>query len=577
MHAHDPSAYRGLDAPTRPRAGIVVALVIAFLVSTAAAYLGSAKVFEGQAASVAQSQHALYLRSLNEAIEQHQHLPFVLSRNPEIAQRLAEGDARRLNPMLEAFAEASGLEAIYVMDLDGYALAASNFATPASFLGQNYGFRPYFKGAAQGTRSDYFAIGATTGRPGYFVAEPLRAKDGVLIGVIAIKVDISELQHSWEERGEHVLATNADGIVVLSSNPAWLYRSIAALDPTHRAEIRQSRQFGSEPLQPLGWTDRAEGRVDLDGQGYRVTSGKTDLLRWSVHYLTPEDVFLRQTLLATGALSALIAVVIGFAAFLRSRRIVAALALSQEHRRELVAANAELIRARDELAQSSKLAALGQLAASVTHELGQPISALKNHLLAAEIGNEITSKDTLGSLRRLADRMEGITKQLKFFARPSREEKKETDLATVIDEALALVAHDLLACGVTVRSPAIDAPLTVMGNQLQLEQAMVNLLRNALEAAKDRDGREITIDCVPDGDDLRLRIADPGPGLEGRSLEMLKEPFFSTRSSGDGMGLGLAITAEIVRAHGGVMSAWDAEGGGAVFEISLPQAGRGRK
>lgn len=559
-----------LQVPNRMRPGVLVALVLIFLIATAGTYIGAFRLFETQAVSVARSQHTLYLRSLNEAIKQHQHLPFVLAQNPDIASRVSYRDADTLNTMLQDLAEASGLEAVYVLALNGVVVAASNFDSPASFLGQNYGFRPYFQGAVGGAHSDYFAIGATTGRPGYFVAEPLRAATGDLIGVVAIKLDVSELQTAWEERGEHVLATNKDGIVVLSSNPAWLYRTIEDLNAARRSEIVASRQFGNEPLETLSWEPVKGNRVRLSDETYLITSGPTDLLEWSVHYLTPEATFMRQTLVVTGVLGALIAVLIGFAAFLRSRRIEAALALSQVHRNELVAANERLISAQDELAQSSKLAALGQLAASVTHELGQPISALKNHLFAAEIGNEITSRETLGSLHRLVARMEAITKQLRFFAQRRDDEKLPTDIATVVTEAFDLVRHDLASAQIAVDWTPPETPLKVEGNQLQLEQAMVNLLRNALEASKETDRASLSVTCERVGATARVSVSDSGPGLGGRSLETLQEPFFSTRSSGDGMGLGLAITADIVHAHGGTLSAKDLPDGGARFELTLP-------
>lgn len=563
------------EVPQNMRAGVLIALFLTFIGATAGTYIGALQVFEGQAASFARSQHALYLRSLNEAVGQHQHLPFVIAQNPVIADRMATGDTDRLNEMLRSFAEAAELEAIYVMGLDGRVVAASNHAEPTTFVGQNYGFRPYFQGALRGEHSDYFAIGATTGRPGYFVAEPLRDEEGGLIGVIAIKLDVSELQQSWEERGEYVLATNSDGIVVLASNPAWLYRTISEPGDERRSEIKESRQFGAEPLTPMDWVAKSDGRILLLGEIFVGTSGNTDLLRWTVHYLTPESMVLRQTLIATGVLGALIAVLIGFAAFIRSRRIEAALALSQRHRKELLAANEQLVNAQDELARNSKLAALGHLAASVTHELGQPISALKSHLFAAEIGNEITSQETLGSLHRLVDRMERITKQLRFFARRSDDEFTSMDIGTVVSEAIALMQHDFDAAEAKVRWIPPEVPCRVTGNQLQLEQVMVNLLRNALDASLGEDQAEITLHCRRAKGDVIIAVADGGRGLGGRTIETLQEPFFTTRSSGDGMGLGLAITAEIIRAHGGSLSARDGTERGAVFEITLPETREG--
>ena len=405
------------------------------------------------------------------------------------------------------------------------------------------------------------------------MAEPLYASTGDIVGAVAIKLDISELQMSWQNRGEVVLAVNPDGIVVISSYPEWLYQSVTPLEQARRASIIESRQFGTKPIDPLAWIDKDDGRVELQGQRYLLTSGKTELVDWTVHYLTREAYIRQQTLLATAVLGAFIAGLIGFSVFLRSQRIRAALTVSQIQRQELEDANTQLLSAQEELARSSKLAALGQLAASVTHELGQPISALKNHLFAAEIGNEITSPETLSNLRRLVDRMESISKQLRFFAGKGGDQYTETDMASVIDVALGLVRHDLDAADVILDWTKPVKPCLVLGNRLQLEQVMVNLLRNALNAVKDHSPAQIDITCLAQRNCVAVTVSDNGSGLQGQALETLQEPFYSTRSSGEGMGLGLAITTEIVRAHGGDVSADDRPGGGASFTVSVPIKG----
>ena len=553
--------------PDRIRARVVCILLVTAAVAVTVAYFGAQRLFEAQAISVAQSQHALYLRSLNEALKKHQHLPFILGENPSLLASLAEEQTPTLNEELERFAEASGLEAIYLMTLSGDVVAASNHNLPSSFIGQNYGFRPYFQRAVSGVRSDYFAIGVTTGRPGYFVAEPLVSETGDVGGVLAIKLDVSELQASWEERGEAVLATNEDGIVVLSSNPSWLYHTLDDLEPARQAEIRASRQFGEKELPPLDWATAGQDKVSLAGQSYYLTTGPTEIVDWRVTYLSSATAVARQTWLATAVLGFFIAMLIGFSVFLRSRRIQAALEVSQLQQRELVQINARLVKAKEDLERSSKLAALGQLAASVTHELGQPISALKSHLFAAEIGGEITSRATLDNLRRLAERMEATTRQLGFFARRGGEDWASCDVASIVKEALGLMAHDLEEVDVIWEPPA--QALVTTGNQLQLEQAMINLLRNAAMAVSEESTPRIAISCAAKDDRISVRVEDNGPGLGGTTLSTLEEPFYSTRSSGEGMGLGLAITSEIIRAHGGQFRAVDLPQGGAAFEVTL--------
>ena len=143
-------------------------------------------------------------------------------------------------------------------------------------MGQNYGFRPYFRDALKGARSDYFAIGATSGRPGYFVAEPVSGAGGTAQGVVAIKLDVSELQQSWESDSETVVAVDANNIVVLASNPDWLYRPISDLTSQLRGTILESRQFGAEPLDPLVWNVQDSNQATVEGSSYLISSGKSD-------------------------------------------------------------------------------------------------------------------------------------------------------------------------------------------------------------------------------------------------------------------------------------------------------------
>ena len=556
--------------PTRMRPRILAILLATVLLLTALTFVGAQRYFSRQALEEAQSQLLLYVRSLNDALNQHQHLPFILAQNPAIVRGVTHGETGALNEILRSFSTAAELEAIYLMGLDGTVVASSNAGQPGSFLGQNYGFRPYFRDAAAGKRSDYFAIGATTGRPGYFVAEPMRAASGDIVGVAAIKLDTSELQAAWEARAETVLAVNPDGIVVLSARPEWLYLDIGQMTPERLRDVTASRQFGNLPLTALDWSPAGSTRVVVEGERFVLASNAARWRGWTVHYLLPEALVQRQTLLATAFMGTLIAVLIGFATFLRSQRIAMALQASQKHRRELIETNARLIAAQQELARTSKLAALGQLAASVTHELGQPISALKNHLAAAEIGDEIRSPQTAGNLRRLAERMETTLSQLRHFARAPGTKATVVDLSTTLREAVALMRHEFSGAEVTLRAPGNTGPKLVRGRQIALEQALVNLLKNALQATDSQGGPSVEVGLTTEKDQHVVTVADTGAGLNGKSLADLQEPFFSTKPSGVGMGLGLAITADIVREHGGSMTARNADEGGAVFAIRLP-------
>lgn len=557
----------------RMRKSIVGVLIVTVLLATVSIYFASNRYFTRQETQAASSQMAFYLRELNDVLGQHQHLPFVLARNPRYFDDSNPNDVvAGINAQLSQLAEEAGLEAIYVMDVNGVVLAASNAGLPNSFMGQNYGFRPYFQEALAGKRSDYFAIGATSGRPGYFLAEPAILASGTQRGVIAIKLDVSELQRSWVNDSEVVIAVNGDEIVVLASNPAWLYRPLGELPLSVRDRILDSRQFGDQSLAPLAWAAKGTGRAGFEGQDYIVAQGAADWRGWTVHYLQPQAAVTRQTLIATGVFGSFIALLIGFATFLRSLRIETAYATSERQREALIETNQQLEQAQSELARSAKLAALGHLAASVTHELGQPISAFRNHLAAAEIGGEITSPKTASSLNRLVDRMEAITLQFRYFARGKPDRKTDVLLADVLKESANLLRGEIDAAGIALQITQQTRDIFVQGNKIQLEQVMTNLLKNAVHAVAKMDQPAIAVDVQAQGNTVEIRVRDNGSGLSGASLKDLQEPFFSTKPSGVGMGLGLAITTEVLRDHRGALTVEPSDTG-AVFVVTLPIQG----
>ncbi len=242
------------------------------------------------------------------------------------------------------------------------------------------------------------------------------------------------------------------------------------------------------------------------------------------------------------------------------------LAIEIEERRT---AERRLKRTQDELERAGRLAALGQLSASVTHELGQPIAAMRNHLVAAEIGQS-SGAGLVGKIGGLVERMEGITRQLKFFAGGDKQDFEDVDLGVAMRAAIALVAPNIEAADVTVDLDLPDLPVLIRGSRLRVEQVMTNILRNAVDATEDSEPRLVEVRIGSRQDIAWFDIKDSGHGLGQATLAELQEPFVSTRESGRGMGLGLAISTDIVQDHGGVMTARNAKRGGAVFRVEFP-------
>ncbi len=565
-----------LARPQRKRVtAILVIVTIAMIVSL---FFAATSYFRSEETTEAANRLSLYTRSLNDTLERFQYLPFVLSQDPLVVSGVtvgAQGEKpSELNTRLAEFANVSNLEAIYLMNLSGSVIASSNYNLPQSFMGQNYAFRPYFQNALSGNRGEFFGVGATTGRPGYFVSEPVFQNDKI-IGVIAIKIDMSELQLLWEQGGENVFVSNGDGIVVLSSTPSWLYRTLQPLSQEEIAAIAINRQFIGKELVSLDWATKGDDVASLDGANFVYAKEAINRLDWTVHYLLNETRIYERAALTTVIFGSVLAVFLVFATFMRSARIRSALSISQSDRAQLLKANHELKTTQEQLSRTSKLAALGQLSASVTHELGQPISALRNHLTAAEISGELKPGHTLEKLTRVIDRMDNITKQLRFFTRPISTQRQEDqmqniDLRDVIKGALDLVEHTLKSACVVVDYPANETPVYVTGNRLRLEQVVVNLLTNSVTAMEDSPAKKLEISLVEHGNKVDILVRDSGSGFGDRNIAKLQEPFHTTRASGNGMGLGLSIATEIIREHNGAITAQNLNEGGAEFIISLP-------
>ncbi len=557
---------------------------ICFILAIALFFL-SLSYFRSEEVQRAQNRASLYRSTLLGELERFQHLPFILAQDPFVIAGARGENREGLNKRLKEFALRANLDAIYLMDVNGLTVAASNYDAKKTFLGQNYGFRPYFKNALLGRRGEFFGIGATTSLPGYFIAERVNDENGEALGVIAIKLDLSDLAKAWKEGGENVFVANSDGVIVLSSNEDWRYRTLAPISEQRRKEIEAERQFANEALTPLDWENLEANIVQLNSKKYIYAKSPVSRLGWSLYFLADERRVLERSWFTVIGLAIIASILLTLAVFLRSERIRQALNASQKDREQLRkinkklaqeieerrAAERRLEKAQSELARNSKLAALGQLSASVTHELGQPIAALQNYLAAAELDtNKKERSESIKNMRGIVSRMVNITKQLRFFAKPGDNIMEIIDLRDVFEGVDILVAPDIKAANIKLKLNKSEDPIWIKANRLRLEQILVNLIRNSIAAMQDCSCREIEVIFESDSKYGIMSVRDSGHGLGQNSIEQLKEPFHTTRASGDGMGLGLAISAAIVKEHEGIFSAENIEGGGAIFIVKIP-------
>ena len=555
----------------------LVSAILAALAILSGSYLVGVDVFSAVEDEKSQAKLELYKTTIENELTRLEHLPAFLADDPATRLALHGGGRGEFDADLREISNSAKAEAIYVMDQGGMTIAASNYLNQQTFLGKNYSFRPYFQEAIRGNESTFFAIGATTSRPGYFLAAPVFEGTGVL-GVVAIKLDLTALNKVLETTSDNILVTNADDVVVLSSNDAWRYKTISSITQDRLDEIAEERQFGTETLDRLDWQVNGRVLTGLDGQTFVVSTAQLNRNVWTLRYLADYAIVRERALSVVASVAVVLVLFALVFMFWRAARVRKALSASQSDRRRLQREITERRKAEQglkdaqmELRKSSKMAALGQLSASVTHELGQPISAMKNHIAAEEISNSAPSP-VLQHLSGIVDRMERTTQQLRSFSTIDDGVFEPVSLDRVVSSAVSMMHHDLLNEGVSLQTQVGGKAIKVNGSQQKLEQVLINLMRNSAKAMQDREEKELTVTLSTKNNDAVLSVRDTGTGLLGQSLDQLVEPFHTTRSSGEGMGLGLAISASIVEEHHGKLEADDRPDGGAEFRIILPLA-----
>ncbi len=588
-------------------------LVCAVLLT--ALFMGAGAAAERQALGdlerQAQTSAALHAAVLRSELDKHRSLPFVLAQDPDVAEVLSAPRPQRtvaLNRKLETLSGGTRAAVIYVLDASGKTIAASNWRQPTSFVGSVYSFRPYFRDAMQGHTAELFALGTVSRRPGLFMSRRIEGPAGPL-GVVVVKVEFEALEADWSS-AEPAFAADRNGVIVVTSVAPWRFHTLAALPASHKEQIRAEHQFGGAPLTVLPTSPAmTAGRTPvlttarLPGQTsarFMAASAELGAGGWRVFTLTPTGAALQTAVAAARAVALLAGLVVCgvAAAILRWRGQASVRAARQEAARlELEArveertaalkntnqrlrveiderrrAEAHVQLMQDELVQSNKLATLGQIAAGVAHEINQPVAAIRTYADNAgaflERADKETARKNLVLIAGLTDRIGLITDELRAFARKTNAPAAPVVVREAVDGALLLTGARIRQQGVDIVRSVDAEALRVLAERFRLEQVLVNLLQNALEALEDTPDPKIEIQVETRRNQARIVIADNGPGLSPEAARTLFTPFATTKARG--LGLGLVISRDIVAEFGGELSF--EPGPGARFVISLPRA-----
>ncbi|MBD8199936.1 sensor histidine kinase [Pseudomonas viridiflava] len=536
----------------------------------------------------ANSQLALYANTLHTLIERYRALPSVLALDPEIRTALSgpvtEDIQNRLNLKLEKINAAAHSSTLELLDRHGLAVGASNWQTPNSYVGHNYGFRPYFlQTRAQGT-GRFYAVGVTTGIPGYFLSSAVLDDASGFIGAMVVKLEFPTLEQEWGQGDDLLMVSDDKGIVFIANQPGWRYRELEPISLENRSELLRTRQYDKKPLTPL--RSRIIDQLGEHSQLRRVDGpdGTADYLwqslplpdeNWTLHLLRKPPLANEDIRNAGIAAAGIWLALVFLGLFLYQRwRLARLRERSRDELERLVQERTrDLQTAQDGLVQSAKLAALGQMSAALAHEINQPLTAQRMQLATVRLlldqGRIEEACKALIPVDQQLTRMAALTGHLKTFARKSPAGLRERlDLATVVDQALLLLEPRLheehVECVLQLSRPA-----WVRGDAIRLEQVLINLLRNALDAMRGRPPARMEIRIEPLDGQWRLSVVDTGEGIAPENLNNIFDPFFTTKPVGDGLGLGLAVSYAIIHELGGQLSA-ENHNNGAVFWFSLP-------
>ena len=604
---------------------VALLLALAVLVGSASlvTYQLSQRMGLAELQSTGRHRLDLYAASLEREIGKYAFFPATLGLEREVINLLrGAGSPSKVNNYLEQLNERAGSLAIYVMDDQGEVLASSNWRRSDSYVGEDLAFRPYFRDAMETGSGRFFGIGTTRSEPGYYLSSSLAA-EGRVLGVAVVKVSLEQLEKSWSTVEAPVLVADENGVVILSSVPDWKFTSLRPLDDTTRNAFDRSLQYNRRALQPLGVNEVA--RVGQGARLVRMARQKQEVISvypvagqflaqaqaltgspWTLTVLSPLEQIagMSTTRAAVAGITTILLCIL--AAMINQRRrhlsdrLAAREALQQAHDElerkvgertaDLSAANAKLhdevaerVRAertlrdaQDELIQTGKLAVIGQLSAGIAHELNQPLAALRtlsgNATRFLDRGDVGTARANLERIAQLVDRMGLITGQLKAFARKSSGERQPVDVRQVVANAVALLEQRLKSANAQVSVHFAEGELYALCDANRLQQVVVNLIGNALDAMVDTASPAVELDGTISDTMIRLTVRDHGPGLSAEAQCRLFEPFFTTKEAGVGLGLGLAISAGIVSDFGGTLSGANHPSGGALFTLEIPLA-----
>ncbi len=562
------------------RANMLVRIGILFLIITAISVMWLSnlyftQLFNSSTRASAVRQLSLYNGRIISDLQRSAVVPLLLSRDRTLISALDTSDFINSSQHLISYHDDIGTKEIFLLDKDGRTVASSN----RTELGQFSNDKPVYVNAMRSNETVFSSFEKSRGGRGYYFSRRLISNKKTA-GVIVVEVDLGGLFDTWSKNNATIIVTDSEGVILLSTERQFENQTLLQAfsnQPVLSTMERALRATGE-------WTGSVADAY-IRGQPLFRIDEKVPFQGWNIIYLASYESIRARV---NGILAMEImgyAMLFALMFYILSKRAIRKSFVLEAESTELRALNNRLteeISQREEaernlqvaeqsLAQSSKLAALGEMSAAVSHELNQPLAAMRTYLAGAKLLlKRRRPEEAIGSFQRIDDligRMGAITQQLKSYARKGGDTLHPIDLRSSVHASLSMMSPQLNQLEIEITETMPKSAVMVMGDTVRIEQVIVNLLRNAIDAMKTQNTRHLDIFLVA-GDIAKLTIKDNGLGID--NLDSLFEPFYTTKQPGEGVGLGLAISSGIAKDLGGRLLARNIKPHGAVFEFQIP-------
>ncbi|MEZ9075036.1 ATP-binding protein [Vibrio cyclitrophicus] len=613
-----------------------------------------------------QFQEKIVTQQLNEAankanlqidseLDKFKQIPDLLSHDPRLISYFTSSPqtdkitVTQLNKLLFEWSNQSQADTIYIHDRSGTVVASSNYQQPRTFVGENFSFRPYFASAIKGNNTQYVALGARSNVRGYFLSSPLYT-DKEIVGVITVKVSLENLENILTSDDFEIVVLDSNQVVFLSNQTSWLYHSLLPLSEQQQTEIATQRQYGQseisiiEDFRSAKLQQKANDTIqpnDLQPNQIQKELVSNQLFQLGAFNLYPapisnnqyQVVALKETkaellkVLQIDVIFIIIYSLVMLIAWSWRQTYIAKVALTRlnENLEQTVdkrthylkqsnqqlqqtifqyqESQLKLKQTEQELTQTAKLAVLGELSASINHEINQPLAALRtyseNSLKLLEMKRTDLVKSNLDKMIALNTSITEIIARLKVFTRKvTKQEHHVANLHQAVNNATSILSALMIKQGITLRLSTMPDDINLAIHPTELEQVLVNLIHNATQALQQQAMEQSTprlktsgqsileeqssklealdIQTIPQigvewqrkNDTCQLIIWDNSIGISKDKLEQLFDPFFTTKP--EGLGLGLSISKRIIEAYHGTINAAQLEPSGMVFSLNIP-------